>query len=103
MHICTYAAVQVAESPESPEPPPTSTSPPLNLLICGLLEDKTTNGSTSLVKSIWLFVPRFQHAYSHSQEDDLWLMSYGTKKWAGWVLEEKEEIEHIKAVYEAGI
>ncbi|KAF8682591.1 aldo kereductase [Rhizoctonia solani] len=30
-------------------------------------------------------------------------MSYGTKEWADWVLEEKEGIEHIKAAYEAGI
>ncbi|CAE6392158.1 unnamed protein product, partial [Rhizoctonia solani] len=33
----------------------------------------------------------------------LGLMSYGTKEWADWVLEEKEGIEHIKAAYEAGI
>ena len=30
-------------------------------------------------------------------------MSYGSKKWADWVIEEKEAIEHIKVAFEAGI
>lgn len=30
-------------------------------------------------------------------------MSYGSKSWQGWILDEKEGIEHIKAAYAAGI
>ncbi|CAE6477302.1 unnamed protein product [Rhizoctonia solani] len=33
----------------------------------------------------------------------LGLMSYGSKEWANWVLEEEEAIKHIKTAYEAGI
>ncbi|KAG8704979.1 hypothetical protein FRC11_009404 [Ceratobasidium sp. 423] len=33
----------------------------------------------------------------------LGLMSYGSKEWAPWVLEEEEAIQHIKTAYEAGI
>ncbi|KAH7338034.1 Aldo keto reductase [Rhizoctonia solani] len=33
----------------------------------------------------------------------LGLMSYGSKEWANWVLEEEEAIQHIKKAYEAGI
>lgn len=30
-------------------------------------------------------------------------MSYGNKSWQGWLLEEKEGIEHIKTAFAAGI
>jgi len=30
-------------------------------------------------------------------------MSYGSSEWEGWVLEEKEALEHIKFAYDAGI
>ena len=30
-------------------------------------------------------------------------MSYGSKSWEEWVLEEKDGIEHIKAAFAAGI
>ena len=30
-------------------------------------------------------------------------MSYGSKSWAEWVLEEKEGIEHIKTAFAAGV
>jgi len=30
-------------------------------------------------------------------------MSYGSKSWEDWVLEEKDGIEHIKAAFAAGI
>ncbi|CAE6447969.1 unnamed protein product [Rhizoctonia solani] len=33
----------------------------------------------------------------------LGLMTYGTPEWEGWVLEEEEGLEHIKAAYDAGI
>ncbi|KAH7338035.1 Aldo/keto reductase [Rhizoctonia solani] len=33
----------------------------------------------------------------------LGLMSYGSKEWAGWVLEEEEAIKHIKKAYDLGI
>ncbi|CAE6476211.1 unnamed protein product [Rhizoctonia solani] len=33
----------------------------------------------------------------------LGLMSYGSKEWANWVVEEEEAIQHIKLAYEAGI
>lgn len=33
----------------------------------------------------------------------LGIMSYGSPEWSGWVLGEKEGVEHIKAAYEAGI
>ncbi|CAE6480094.1 unnamed protein product [Rhizoctonia solani] len=33
----------------------------------------------------------------------LGLMSYGSKEWGNWILEEEEAIQHIKTAYEAGI
>ncbi|KDN37651.1 hypothetical protein RSAG8_10056, partial [Rhizoctonia solani AG-8 WAC10335] len=33
----------------------------------------------------------------------LGLMSYGSKEWANWVVEEEEAIQHIKVAYEEGI
>lgn len=33
----------------------------------------------------------------------LGLMTYGTPKWQGWVLDEEEGFKHIKAAYDAGI
>ncbi|KAL5522591.1 hypothetical protein ACEPAG_8608 [Sanghuangporus baumii] len=30
-------------------------------------------------------------------------MSYGSKEWKPWVLEEEEGLKHIKAAYDAGI
>ncbi|CUA72017.1 hypothetical protein RSOLAG22IIIB_04878 [Rhizoctonia solani] len=33
----------------------------------------------------------------------LGLMSYGSKDWSGWVLEEEEAIKHIKTAYDLGI